>query len=135
MQAVEMPPAARAGGCRVLVVEDHAVTHVTMRQILSAAGHEVEAVGSLEEARLKLPFAHCLILDLELPDGLGTDLLRELRQQRLAVRVAIVTGTAHQALLADARALRPDALFIKPFRPTDLLEWLDAGVTGVPTTR
>ena len=127
MQAVETPASARAGGCRVLVVEDHAVTHVTMRQILSAAGHDVEAVGSLADARLKLPFAQCLILDLELPDGLGSDLLRELRQQRLPVRVAVVTGTSDKALLADVRALRPDALFIKPFRPTELLQWLDAG--------
>ena len=133
MQAVETPPPARAGGCRVLVVEDHAVTHVTMRQILSAARHNVEAVGSLAEARRKLAFAQCLILDLELPDGLGTDLLRELRQKGLPVRVAVVTGTSDKGLLADVRALRPDALFIKPFRPADLLEWLDAGGPGTPS--
>ena len=133
MQAVETPPAPRAGGCRVLVVEDHAVTHVTMRQILSAAGHDVEAVGSLAEARLKLPFAQCLILDLELPDGLGTDLLRELRHKALPVRVAVVTGTSDKGLLADVRSLRPDALFIKPFRPNDLLEWLDRGGPGTPS--
>ena len=132
MRAVEMPPAARAGGCRVLVVEDHAVTHVTMRQILCAAGHEVHAVGSLAEARGRLSFPQCLILDLELPDGLGTDLLRELRLRGLPVRVAVVTGTADKGLLADVHALRPDALFIKPFRPSDLLAWIDAGGPPAP---
>jgi DNA-binding response OmpR family regulator len=99
-----------------------------MRQVLAAAGYDVEAVGTLAEARRRLDSAQCLILDIELPDGLGTDLLRQVREQRLPVRVAVVTGTADKNLLAEAQALRPDALFIKPFRPDALLEWLgDAG--------
>ncbi|HZN68299.1 MAG TPA: response regulator [Tepidisphaeraceae bacterium] len=119
-----MKPDANQRRCRTLVVEDHAVTHVTMRQVLAASGYDVEAVGTLAEARPRLKEAQCLILDLELPDGHGTDLLREIRAAHLAIRVAIVTGTADPKLLSEAEALQPDALFIKPFRPDDLLAWL-----------
>ena len=127
-----MTSALREPKCRTLVVEDHAVTHVSMRHVLAAAGYDVEAVGTLAEARKHLGAVQCLILDLELPDGRGTDLLREIRQRGLPVKVAIVTGTADDALLAEARSLRPDALFIKPFRPDTLLAWLrDAAGYGL----
>ena len=119
------PAAAHAGKCRVLVVEDDALTHTTLARVLEQAGHVVDAVGTVAGALLKLPDVHCVVLDLNLPDGNGMEVLRRARELRLPVKIAVHTGVSDPALLREVRALRPDALFLKPFDPYDLITWLD----------
>jgi DNA-binding response OmpR family regulator len=114
--------------CRALVVEDDALTHATLRRVLETSGHEVEAVGTVAEAYARLGNSRCIVLDLCLPDGSGLDVLRYVRERHLPVRVAVNTGCADKKTLREVRALRPDALFIKPFDPEMLLAWL----RGVP---
>jgi DNA-binding NarL/FixJ family response regulator len=65
------------------------------------------------------------VLDLNLPDGNGIEVLRYARSAGLPARIAVHTGVADPALLQQVRALKPDALFVKPFDPDDLLAWLD----------
>ena len=118
-------PSRTGRKCRVLVVEDDALTHATLRRVLERSGHPVEAVGTIAAAIPLLPRAECLVLDLALPDGSGIEILRRVRDLGLNVRVAVHTGCAEPRVLDEVRALRPDALFIKPFNPDDLLAWLD----------
>ena len=115
--------------CRVLIVEDDALTHTTLRRVLERSGHEVEAVGTVAAAVARLADAECVVLDLRLPDGCGLEVLRYIRDRRLTARVAVHTGCAEAALLKKVRALHPDALFIKPFNPDDILAWLDGHST------
>jgi two-component system cell cycle sensor histidine kinase/response regulator CckA len=66
---------------RILLVEDHAGSRLTLQRLIERRGHEVIAVGSAEEAEAELarqsfPF---LILDWMLPGKSGVDLCRELR--------------------------------------------------------
>ena len=110
--------------CRVLVVEDHALSSHTLRRLLASDGHEVEVASTLRQAEAKLAWAGCVVLDLHLPDGNGIDLLRRVREQGPAVRIAVTTGSGGEELLAAVRALRPDALFVKPYHAADLLGWL-----------
>ena len=124
MQAVGSHAAARAGRCRVLIVEDHAVSSHTLRRLVASEGHEVAVAATLKEAEAQLGWAGCVILDLHLPDGNGIDLLRRVRERQLPVRVAVTTGSGGEDLLSAVRALRPDALFIKPFPPHQLFDWL-----------
>jgi DNA-binding response OmpR family regulator len=116
----------QARKCRALVVEDDALTHASLRRMLETCGHEVEAVGTVAEAYPRLADSGCVVVDLQLPDGCGIDVLRYVRERHLPVRVAINTGCADQTLLREVRALRPDALFIKPFNPEKLLAWIAA---------
>ena len=118
--------APRTAKCRALVVEDDALTHTTLRRVLETSGHQVDAVGTVADAYAHLATSRCLVLDLRLPDGCGIDLLRYVRERHLPVRVAVNTGCADQTLLREVRALRPDALFIKPFDPEKLLAWIAA---------
>lgn len=119
-------PRPRARKCRALVVEDDALTHASLRRVLERSGHEVEAVGTVAEAYPRLAHSGCVVVDLQLPDGCGIEVLRYVRERHLPVRVAINTGCSDQALLRQVRALRPDALFIKPFNPEKLLAWIAA---------
>jgi DNA-binding response OmpR family regulator len=118
----------RTRRCRALVVEDDALTHATLRRVLETSGHEVDAVGTVAEAYAHLGHSRCIVLDLRLPDGSGLEVLRYVRERHLPVRVAVNTGCADKKLLKEVWALRPDALFIKPFDPEILLAWL----RGIP---
>lgn len=67
---------------RALVVEDHAETREWMTQTLgrSFAGIEVDAVPDIERARgmLKEAQINLAVVDINLPDGSGVDLVKEI---------------------------------------------------------
>jgi signal transduction histidine kinase/ActR/RegA family two-component response regulator len=75
---------------RVLVVEDHPDTAEQFARLLRRAGHEVVCAGSIKEAQtyaLVTPGQNracafdILISDLDLPDGNGRELMRNLAQR------------------------------------------------------
>jgi two-component system response regulator TctD len=110
----------------VLVVEDDAQIRNGMIALLRIAGHSGTAAASVTEAASQLDAAtptH-LLLDLNLPDGAGTDILRRIRKEGLAIRVALLTGAIDNTLLSEARDLGVDAIFIKPPDWDKLLDWI-----------
>ena len=111
----------------ILVVEDDAQIRNGLAALLRIRRHRAIPAANLAEAALQLDAAtptH-LLLDLNLPDGVGTEILRRVRSQALPVRVAIVTGSDDDALMDEARALGVDAVFMKPPDWDKLLEWVD----------
>lgn len=111
----------------VLVVEDDAQIRNGMMALMGIGGHGAVAAASVAEAAAQLDVAtptH-LLLDLNLPDGAGTHILRRIREQALPTRVALVTGAIDTSLLEEARALGVDAIFIKPPDWDRLLAWID----------
>lgn len=74
----------------------------------------------LREAQVQRP--GWILLDLMLPDGSGTELLRRMRDGALApARVCVITGCA-TAAVGEARALEPEHVFTKPLDVEGLLE-------------
>ena len=110
----------------VLVVEDDAPIRKGMVGLLRLGGYGAVAAATVAEAGAHLDAAtptH-LLLDLNLPDGAGSVILRRIRSQALPVRVAIVTGASDAGLLEEARALGVDAVFIKPPDWDEVLDWI-----------
>ncbi|MCA0201792.1 MAG: response regulator [Proteobacteria bacterium] len=66
---------------KVLIVEDSLTVRMNLQEALEQAGFEVRAVASLKEARGALAETSftLVILDIVLPDGDGTDLLKQIR--------------------------------------------------------
>ena len=115
--------------CRTLIVEDDPSSGRTLRRLVESAGHHALLATTLAEALAMLPLhrPRCLLQDLMLTDGLGTQLLRHVRDQRLGVRVAITTGASDPRLLEEASALAPDLMLTKPLQLNRVLEFLNAG--------
>jgi DNA-binding response OmpR family regulator len=110
----------------VLVVEDDAQIRKGLMALLRMRGHAAVAAATVAEAESRLDAAtptH-LLLDLNLPDGPGTGVLRRIRARSLPVRVALVTGASDAGLTEEARALGVDAVFIKPPDWDQLLDWV-----------
>jgi DNA-binding response OmpR family regulator len=66
----------------VLVVDDSLTIRMDLRQALARANFAVAACGTLTTARQVLKSRNCdlAVLDIQLPDGRGTDLLREMKE-------------------------------------------------------
>jgi DNA-binding response OmpR family regulator len=78
---------------RILYVEDHPrFPGIVIPRFLSA--HQVTVAGTLAEARILLAREtfDAVLLDYDLPDGKGGELLEEIRRQQLAVQVIGVSS-------------------------------------------
>jgi DNA-binding NtrC family response regulator len=81
-------------GLTILVVDDELNFRENISQYLTSNGHEVLQAGSITEARefIKKDMAELILLDIELPDGYGPDLLTELARFDIRPLVIMVTG-------------------------------------------
>ena len=75
------PPLARSRGLKILLVEDNKDTLKYIALVLGARGHAVTVAERLSEALLAAADQplDLLISDIELPDGTGLELMRQLR--------------------------------------------------------
>ena len=112
---------------RVLIVDDNPPFRAGLAELVGTAGHDVVSAATVMEAIRTLESGPThLLLDLNLPDGHGTAVLRHVRDNKLPVKVAVLSGTIDAGLLAEADRLRPDAVFRKPPDWDALLDWVAA---------
>src|SRR5436309_2052593 len=99
----------------VLVVDDDVQAVAGMRRLLEHYGYEVSEAGTVGGGVRGLAKRPAFVfLDLELPDGEGAEVLREVRRRGMPSRVVIVSGTSDRGAWVKAAALRPDAMLTKP---------------------
>jgi DNA-binding response OmpR family regulator len=105
---------------RILIVEDEATLRRVLSRNLVSRGYLVREAGTAAEA-LGAVLAECpdlLLLDINLPDRSGWDVLREIQARGLAVPTVVVSAVrASPSRLAE---FRPLAYLHKPF-PLDAL--------------
>ena len=127
--SVERPVAPE--GARIAVLDDEAEHADRVRALLQAAGHHVQVFSrgrSLLE-RLRTDTFDVIVLDWEVPDLSGFDVLRAIRTQ-LDMRTPILFLT-HRAAESDVvRALEAgaDDFLIKPPRERELLARVEASL-------
>ncbi len=110
---------------KVLIVEDNPTARLALEKVLALRGFRVQSAGTLRRGRELLDGQAAVILDLNLPDGCGAELLRQIRAEDRRMKVIILTGSVDPALLSDVRSLNPDALLHKPLDVRALLKHLD----------
>lgn len=110
---------------RVLIVEDNDAVRTTLQKLLSREGFAVDSAGTLQEGTAKLGRNSAVVLDLELPDGNGVELLASIRREHKPVMVLVATAATDGDLLDAVRRLRPDALLTKPLDLRQLIDLLD----------
>lgn len=90
---------------RVVVVDDHLIIRKEVRRLVEAAGGKVigEAAtlaDGLGEVTARQP--DVLILDLDLPDGSGLGIIRDVHDRAPACRVVVLTASTADADIRDA---------------------------------
>ncbi len=81
---------------RVLLVDDSEAVRFTMGAIMELAGHQVITASSLAEARARLGEAafDIAVVDVHLDDGLGSELIPEIRRRMPGAAIALLSGAA-----------------------------------------
>lgn len=102
---------------RVLIVEDAPALAETYAEYLKTEKCTVEIAGSGGAALAVLsgPPPAVLVLDVNLPDMNGIDLLREVRSRGLPIEVVIVTGQASVRLAVESMKEGALDFLTKPF--------------------
>jgi CheY-like chemotaxis protein len=105
-------------------VDDDPTILSTVSRLLGKEGHQVTAAVSrrlaLERAREGRP--DLAILDLQLADGSGLDLLGSLREMHPGLPVLIVSGYLPESVLSQALSLERVLLVQKPVETGRLLQ-------------
>jgi DNA-binding response OmpR family regulator len=78
----------------VLIIDDAENARKNISEYLNASGYEVLEAGTIKEGKeyLKRGNADIIVLDVNLPDGLGTDLLIEINSQPVRLPVILITA-------------------------------------------
>lgn len=108
-------------GLDILVLEDDPMLRKRVTAALEGLGADVNAVDTLQAARQLISSMEfdIALLDVNLPDGLGTDLLRE---KRFPTDTVVVFMTAQGAVSGAVEAIRLGAAdyLVKPFETEEL---------------
>ncbi len=110
-----------------LIVEDEHDLSFLLAQVAKLAGYEPEVIhsGDIALERLSQVIPDLILLDLNLPKVLGTDILKHIRseQRLLGVYVIVVTAYKH---LAETIYEQADHVLNKPFEFDQLAQLVTA---------
>ncbi len=109
----------------VLIVDDDEFLASTFQMLLMDAGFKVDTTGTGEEALLKAtqtPY-DLAILDYKLPDILGFELSRRLKENDSEINVVILTG--HAEAIERKTGFSEEEVLMKPISPDELLKITD----------
>jgi DNA-binding NtrC family response regulator len=102
---------------RIMVLEDDLIVRKNLEQQLRARRHDVVAVATLAQAQdyLARDTFDLLFVDVRLPDGEGTDLLKSVAQRAQRPLVVIITGFGSVESAVECMRNGAFDYVIKPF--------------------
>jgi two-component system alkaline phosphatase synthesis response regulator PhoP len=113
---------------RILLVEDEPGLVLTLSDLLSAEGYEVESAtdGLAGLSRATKEQFDLIVLDVMLPGKSGLEVCRELRQQGKDVVILMLTAKTQLFDRVVGLKLGADDYLTKPFEPPELLARIEA---------
>ena len=113
---------------RILLVEDEPGLVMTLSDLLTAEGYEVESAadGTTGLSRALNEAYDLLVLDVMLPGKNGFEVCRELRQHGKDVAVIMLTAKSQLTDRVVGLKLGADDYLVKPFEPPELLARIEA---------
>ena len=113
---------------RVLLADDHPMIAAALDVLLRGSDYELvgrarSGADALTQIQRLKP--QMLLLDVNMPDGSGLDVLRQLRGVRRAPVVILLTAGMDNTQLLTADRLGPEGMVLKTSDPGLLLECMD----------
>ncbi len=110
---------------RVLIVDDSPYIRSLIRNVLENNGYEVVGEADNGEKAIDLAFElqpDVITLDNILPDMVGTDILKVLKDQNIKSKVLMISAVGQQSVIDIGMELGADEYVVKPFDDDELLE-------------
>ena len=94
---------------RILVVDDDSSVRASLKKVLEQSGFEVELAASGQEAlyQLESKALNLILLDLNLPDRNGWDLLELITRRSPTLPMIVITGLPSQRRAREIATLAP----------------------------
>ncbi len=133
MQSI--PASTDSSAPRLLLCDDSPVERLALAHYLRGSGYQVDEAGDGESAlhHLKHRKIDLVLLDLQMPDTDGFDVLNYLQEHRQALPVILMSGMSPdmiQLKMGELRKRELPALFIKPFDPAQLVAVVEMQLNG-----
>ncbi len=114
-----------------LIIDDSTELRSLLESILPYSGYRTMSASTGEEGlnlalRLK---PDVILVDLELPDTTGLQVLKELKQHQLSIPTIMITGYGSEGIAARALQLGALGYLIKPFTTEEVLSSLERALT------
>jgi two-component system response regulator AtoC len=105
-------------GYTVLVVDDEENARTNLEAFLTPLGYEVNGVGTLADARAEIQKGNCdvVLLDVQLPDGFGPNLLYETSNLQFRPPMILITGFPDIEIAVEAMRNGAHDFLIKPIK-------------------
>lgn len=113
---------------RVLIADDHPMIAAALDVLLRGTDYELAGrarSGSDALAQVQRVKPDLILLDVNMPDGSGLDVLRKLRETGKAPAVILLTAGMDDPQLLTADQLAPEGMVLKTSDPAHLLECLE----------
>lgn len=121
---------------RVLIVDDHAVVRHGLKSAIQTHGYQVvAAAGSINEAKAFMAQTNpdAIIVDINLPDGSGFDVVVWARKVSPTVAIIVLTLNDGEDYVRAAKNAGANAFVVKNAPISDLLAALDFSISS-PTS-
>ncbi|MFG3707350.1 response regulator [Micromonospora sp. NPDC047670] len=122
-------------GVRVMVVDDHPMWREGVARDLTEAGHVVVATSGEGRQAVRVAAAtrpDVVVLDLQLPDVSGVEVIRGLRAVLPQVRVLMLSASGEQQSVLDAVKAGATGYLVKSAAPAEFLDAVRRTAAGEP---
>jgi len=108
---------------RILIIDDDPLVRASCIMIFNRCGYYVQAAASAKEGleRTMRDYFDCALIDLNMPDMDGMEIIRSAREARKNMAVLIITGYGTAETSAEAKRLGVSEYIHKPFEPEKLV--------------
>ena len=122
------------GPTRVFLLDDHEVVREGVRSLLEASeGIKVVGdAGTCADARARIPATRpdVAVLDVQLPDGSGVEVCRDVRSAMPQVRCLMLTSFSDEEALFESVMAGAAGYVLKPVRGHDLIRTIQRVAAG-----
>jgi len=118
---------------RVLLIDDHALFRIGLRELLERRGIDVvDAVGECDEGirRVTETVPDVVLLDMRMPKASGLDMLRRLRAADQTMPVAMLTTSDEERDLINSLQAGAQGYLLKDMEPDELIAALEDMLAG-----
>lgn len=119
---------------RVMIIDDHEIVRRGIAEIVDRAeGLEVVAeAGTVEDAirRAELVVPDVMLVDLQLPDGTGIDVMNRIKQTKPEIRSVVLTSFDDDSALAETLEAGAVAYILKTVRGAEITDVISAVAEG-----
>ncbi len=118
---------------RVLLIDDHALFRIGLRELLERRGIDViEAVGDCEAGMMLAAERQpdVILLDMRMPQMSGIEVLKTLRQHGLDMSIVMLTTSRDEKDVIESLRNGAQGYLLKDMEPDDLIRALENIVAG-----